>query len=125
MRWDDLPIELRVIILSLRHEIRTTAISKIQKRWNLFIAPSIAAIDISLSLDIDENGSAIILLNHTPKLLEFLLKILNGKHHREYWIEYLCFLKLGLDEDESHEGMNYNYNSSLAAYNSLISLFTR
>ena len=81
--------------------------------------------DISLSLDVDENGSAVILLNHTPKLLNFLLKILNGKQQREYWVEYLYFLKLGLDEDESYEGLHYNYNSSLAAYNSLISLFTR
>ena len=98
--WDELPIELRVYILSIRNTYRNNNAIIIQKKWQKYIAPSIAAIDIVLELEVDENCYILTRWKSTAEILEYCAKILTAKINKDFWNFILKEIRIGLNIDE-------------------------
>ena len=103
MSWEGLPIELRTIILSMRFDIRNNASKLIQKSWGKYFAPIGSAIEVALELEVDQDGTFLIMWPSTAKIMEHCAKVVTGKHHREFWKFIIEQIQIGLFKDE-HTG---------------------
>ena len=56
MFWDNLPLDLRVYILSIRYDIRSKSSEIISKSWRKYIIADNLAIDLALELQVDQEG---------------------------------------------------------------------
>jgi len=72
----------------------------IQNCWRCYIAPTRAAVDISLNLEIDENAEIHVMQESTAKIMEYCVRVLSGRQHRDYWKFILGLVRRGLWVDE-------------------------
>ncbi len=100
MSWDALPTDLHVLILSFRNEIRNTASLTIQRVWGKYIAPSIAALDIILEIEVDQNGIILATWKPNIKILEYCTRVLSGYNNKSFWNVILEGIYEGLIADE-------------------------
>ena len=132
MNWELLPIELRVLILSFRHEIRNDACKTIQKKWNKYFGRKCAAIDITGELHVDENGTIITTWRSTAKIMKYCSRVLTGRTHEEFWNIILENLNEGLNNDKNwiskcHQTLDDRviyYYKTKRAYDTLIERFS-
>lgn len=85
MSWEELPIDIRCLILSYRYDARVDACKKIQNEWRQIINGEDAVIDIMLELDVDDNGMILTLWESNASILEFCHKKTSGKFNRDTW----------------------------------------
>ena len=100
MSWDKLPIELHIMILSFRNEIRNNASLTIQRSWGKYMAPSIAALDIILEMEVDQNGTILATWKPNVKILEYCTRVLSGHINKSFWNVILEGIYEGLIADE-------------------------
>ena len=113
MSWDLLPIDLRVMILSLRHEIREDAGLKIKKCWRKFQIPKKIAKMLVGSVPL------LGMMNpDTADIMEYCVKILSGKEHPVFWDNILSNIEyeLWMDEYSGGPGAPYKNRSEKAYY---------
>ena len=100
MTWNILPIELRVIILSLRHTMREEAQRTIVRTWKKFQAPKKVAHYLvererwSMGGVWNEEGvfggdSMNVTFPETADIMEYCVKVLSGREKPNYWKEIL------------------------------------
>ena len=85
MSWELLPIELREMILSFRHDMRNDACLTIQRAWSKYMAPSIAALNIILEIEVDLNGTILTAWRPNVKILEYCSRVLSGHIDKQFW----------------------------------------
>lgn len=100
MYWEDLPIEIRIYILSLRYMLRNNEVKKIQKTWNKYLIKEVTAIDIALDIEVDTYGLIIISIQKTSRILRICNKIISGNYNKEFWLALIENIKIGLDLEE-------------------------
>ena len=128
MNWEDLPLEIRLLILSFRNKLRENEAIKIQKTFKRYITPSKVAIDLVLDhLPVDDDAAALCFNEHTRKIMMYCLKVLTGKYDVKLWNELLICIELGLELDKDvissfNKDFQNNYYSTQKAY---IILFER
>lgn len=117
MSWDKLPIELHIMILSFRNEIRNNASLTIQRSWGKYMAPSIAALDIILEMEVDQNGTILATWKPNVKILEYCTRVLSGHINKSFWNVILEGIYEGLIADEVWvTEANYNDTPNLKYY---------
>ena len=111
MFWEELPLDIRVYILSLRHEKRESACKKIQKMWNNYNDKIDAVLQIALELEIDADGNVLIFWPRNIKILRYCYQKLNSKYYKSFWSEIINAVKDGLniDKDSRLAGGNFSY----------------
>ena len=83
MTWTNLPIELRVIILSLRHAMREEAQKTIVRTWKKFQAPKIVAQHL---VEKEREGFGIdVMFPEVANIMEYCAKTLSGQENPKYW----------------------------------------
>ena len=85
---------------SFSDQKREDACRTIQNCWRRYIAPTWAAVDISLNLEIDENAEIHVMRESTAKIMEYCVRVLSGRQHRDYWKFILGLVRRGLWVDE-------------------------
>ena len=100
MSWELLPTELKAMILSFRHDIRNTACLTIQRVWSKYISQSIAAHDIILEIEVDENGIILTAWKPNVKILEYCSRVLSGHINKQFWNIILEGIHEGLISDK-------------------------
>ena len=100
MSWEGLPIELRTKILFIRFDIRNNACKLIQKKWSKYFARIESAIDIALELEVDNEGTFLVMWPSNTRIMEYCAKIVTGKHHRGFWKFIVDQIQIGLFKDE-------------------------
>lgn len=100
MQWENLPIEIRSYILSLRYTIRSNEVRKIQKAWEKYLIKEYTAIDVALDLEVDTYGLIMISIPETPKILKICNKIIRGNCNKEFWLGLVENIKTGLELEE-------------------------
>lgn len=100
MSWECLPIELRTNILSIRFDIRNNACKLIQKNWNKYFARIESAIEIALELEVDQDGTFLVMWPSNATIMEYCAKVVTGKHNRGFWKFIIQEIQLGLYKDE-------------------------
>ena len=99
MIWDNLPLELRVLILSKRHEMRVNAQATIAKCWKKFEAPKKVAHYLVERERWSTGGvwnhgvfggdSMNVMFPETADIMEYCVKVLSGREKPNYWKEIL------------------------------------
>ena len=119
MSWDKLSIDLRVMILSLRHEMREDASRIIKKCWNKFQAPKMVA-----KMLVGRAHAAGMMNPDTADIMEYCVKVLSGKEDWQFWNEVLVNIdyELWVDEYSGGPGVPYK-NRSGKAYHILSQRF--
>ena len=121
MSWENLPIEIRVEILSIRYDLRYTASNKIQNGWKKYMLPEVTAMDISLDIEIDSDEIIMVSLPQTANLMEICAHIIRGKHNQDYWLVVMEGIKEGLVMDEYTGGPSaVYYNRTEKAYHKIL-----
>ena len=122
MFWEDLPLDIRVSILSLRHEKREDASKKIQKLWNNYNAKITSILEIALELEIDGDGNILIFWPRNIKILRYCYQNLNSKYYKSFWLELINAVKEGLilDKDQELSGGSFEY-----CYNEISNLINK
>ena len=83
MTWTNLPIELRVIILSLRHAMREEAQGTIVRYWKKFYAPKKVA---HYLVEREREGFGIdVMFPEVANIMEYCAKTLSGQENPNYW----------------------------------------
>ena len=83
MNWDKLPLELRVIILSMRHEMREDAQGTIVRCWKKFDAPKQVA---HYLVESERFGLPMsVMFPETADIMEYCVKVLSGREKPVYW----------------------------------------
>lgn len=89
MSWIQLPIELRVIILSIRYTLREEAERTIVKYWDKFKAPKLVAQYLIEKDDFRLRNNNRLVINiflpDTANIMEYCAKVLSGKEKPDYW----------------------------------------
>jgi len=138
MSWIQLPIELRVLILSIRYDKRQDAQRMIASTWQKFQAPKLVAhhliekeksqmaaliglmggVDVGIKLNID------VMLPHTANIMEYCVKILSGKEKPKYWNMILREVEYELWYNEYSGGPGTKYMLRVAhAFDKLTTKF--
>ncbi len=121
MSWEILPIEIRIEILSLRHDIRYSSAKKIQKQWIKHMLPEVTALDLSLDLEIDNDEIILVSLPRTARIMKLCANIISGKHNRFYWEIVMEGIKEGLELEEYMGGpSSIYYNRTEEAYEKIL-----
>ena len=90
MTWEDLPIEIRVLILIFRNKLREKEAKKIQHAFNRYIAPERAAKCLVLDkLPVDDDAAVLCFDHRARKITEYCLRVLSGKHKIKFWNEIM------------------------------------
>ena len=111
MSWDLLPIDLRVLILSFRHEMRVNTCATIQKWWKKFQAPKNVAKMLCSTF-----GGFGVMHPDTADIMEYCVKVLSGKENPKFWnmaldeVDY----KLWVDEYSGGPGAPYKFRTGEA-----------
>lgn len=100
MSWECLPIELRTNILSIRFDIRNNACKLIQKNWNKYFGRIESAIEIALELEVDQDGTFLVMWPSNATIMEYCAKVVTGKHNRGFWKFIIQEIQVGLYKDE-------------------------
>ena len=121
MFWDNLPLELRIYILSIRYDIRFKSSRIISKSWKKYIMADNLAIDLALELQVDQDGYIMVSIPETSEILNICLKIMKNKIGLWFWEIILEKLKNGLfiEEYTGGPGAIY-YNRTEQAYQDLL-----
>lgn len=95
MTWIKLPIELRVLILSMRHTLREKAQITIVRYWKKFYAPKKVAHYLVESERWSMGGvwkdgvfggdSMNVMFPETADIMEYCVKVLSGREKPNYW----------------------------------------
>ena len=109
MKWNDLPVELRIKILKLHFDMREQSCLNIQKNWKKYIARIESAIDIALELEVDLDGVFNVLWPETSLILEYCARVISGKHHRGFWTFIVDQIQIGLHINEHTGGPSAIY----------------
>ena len=122
MFWENIPLDIRIYILSLRHEKREDASKKIQKLWNNYNAKINSILEIALELEIDANGNILIFWPRNIQILRYCYQKLNSKYYKSFWFEIIYAVKEGLllDKDGQLSGGNFEY-----CYNEITNLINK
>ena len=88
MLWDNLPLDLRVYILSLRYNIRNKSSEIICKSWKKYIIADNLAIELAQKLQLDQDGNIKISIPETSKILNMCIKIIKQKKIGGFGILY-------------------------------------
>ena len=128
MFWENLPLELRVWILSIRNDMRANAQEMIARCWKKFYAPKQVA-RFLVSKKFETNWNEIgeyrmnVMMAETANIMEYCAKVLSGRENPHYWKWIL--------EEVEYEMLIYQYNSgskTLSIYrveDSFIDLITK
>ena len=124
MFWDNLPLDLRVYILSIRYNIRNKSAEIIYKSWKKYIIADNLAIELAQKLQLDQDGNIKISIPETSKILNMCIKIIKQKKNWWFWNIILENLKYGLfiEEYTGGPGATY-YNKTEQAYYDLLKKF--
>ena len=121
MFWDNLPLELRVYILSIRYNIRNKSSEIICKSWKKYIIADNLAIDLAQELQVDQEGYIIVSIPETSEILNICLKIMKNKIGLRFWEIILEKLQNGLFIEEYNGGPGaIYYNRTEQAYYDLL-----
>ena len=121
MFWDNLPLDLRVYILSIRYNIRNKSSEIISKSWRKYIMADNLAIDLALELQVDQEGYLMVSIPETSEILNICLKIMKNKIGLWFWETILEKLKNGLFIEEYTGGPSaIYYNRTEQAYQDLL-----
>ena len=121
MNWYSLPIEIRCLILSMRHAMRKNALKTILKAMNKFQTPKNAAYEmISPFMDPERDDTISVMIPQMAQITEFCVKVLSGKENPQFWKAVLEKLteKLWLDQYSGGPGAKY-YNRTEVAVDKL------
>lgn len=121
MFWDNLPLDLRVYILSIRYDIRSKSSEIICKARKKYIITDNLAIDLALELQIDQEGYIMVSIPETSEILNICLKIMKNKIGLWFWDIILERLQDGLFIEEYTDGPSaIYYNRTEQAYYDLL-----
>ena len=129
MNWEDLPLELRLLILSFRNKLRENEVIKIQRSFKRYIAPSKIVKDIVLdTLPVDDDAAVLCFDERSRKIIEFCTRVLSGKRDINFWNEILVCFEYGLILDKNiisslNNDYQNNYYSTQKAYLILLERF--
>ena len=88
MNWDKLPLELRVMILSVRHEMREDARGTIVRCWEKFQAPKKVAQHL-VETERMYISPMDVMYHEVASIMEYNVKVLSGKEDPVFWKEVL------------------------------------
>ena len=100
MTWEELSLDLRVLILSMRHKMRQEAQGTIVRYWKKFYAPKKVAHYLvererwSMGGVWNEEGvfggdRMNVMYPETAEIMEYCVKVLSGREKPNYWKEIL------------------------------------
>jgi hypothetical protein len=102
MNWTNLPIDLRIMILSFRYQFREDAQRTIVRNWKKFQAPKKVAYD--LVIEEREGLPMSVVYLDTARIMKYCVKVLSGKENHTFWRAILEELDYELWENEYADG---------------------
>ena len=93
VNWIFLPIELRLMILSIHHDRQYEAAAKIQKLWRKYEAPKEIAMMLAnstrINIDIDYSSYPDAMDNKTADIIEYCSRVIKGGENPVFWVDFL------------------------------------
>ena len=122
MNWDKLPLELRVLILSMRHEMRVNTQAMIARCWKKFDAPKKVA---HYLVERERFGlSMSVMFPETADIMEYCVKVLSGQEKPDYWNSVLAEVEYEMWVNKYSGGPGVEYMSRVDhAFKKLIQKF--
>lgn len=121
MFWNNLPLELRVYILSIRYDIRNKSSKIICKSWKSYFETDNLAIELAQKFQLDEDGNIMVSFPETSKILNICIKIMKQRKNWWFWNIILENLQYGLFIEEYTGGPSaIYYNKTEQAYYALL-----
>ena len=107
MNWETLPIELRVQILSMRHNMREDSQKTIVRCWVKFLAPKKIA---QCLVERERNRLSLdVMFPETANVMEYCTNVLSGKEDPKFWKEVLLDVDYELWVNEYTGGPRAKY----------------
>lgn len=130
--WEDLPIEIRLLILKYRYFIRYEACVKIQMAWEKYLIPETNTINLILDIPYigntidpnDENNYFDVCSDITANTLKQLIILSKYKivKNMNCWNDILQYFDRGLQIDKNTNYGRENYMMVNESYNKLKSI---
>lgn len=124
MFWENLPIEIRIYILSLRNDMRDNFSRIIQKKWQKFQAPKKTAIILWEREKLEDaiwmniinpylitDWQPNVMLPSTSSVMKYCVKVLSGKENPKFWSNILKMINKDLWLNQYSGGPGAEYYS--------------